>query len=99
MGGGAVGLERPDFHLAEPLAAVLGFAAERLLRDHGVGARGAGVDFVGDHVVEFDDVHTADGRAFGKGFAGAAVVELLLAVFGQPGFFKKFLDFGCRHAR
>src|SRR5215207_3716096 len=32
----AVGLERPDLHLAEPLAAELRLAAERLLRDQRV---------------------------------------------------------------
>ena len=33
----AVGLERPHFHLAEPLAAELRLAAQRLLRDQRVG--------------------------------------------------------------
>ena len=31
--GGAVGLQGPDFHLAEPLAAGAGLAAQRLLGD------------------------------------------------------------------
>jgi hypothetical protein len=36
--GGAVGLERPDLHLAEALAAELRLAAQRLLRDERVRA-------------------------------------------------------------
>src|SRR5687767_1391311 len=36
--GGAVGLQRPDFHFAEPLAAEPGLAAQGLLRDQRVRA-------------------------------------------------------------
>src|SRR5215469_3740352 len=36
--GGAVSLERPDLHFAETLAAELGLAAQRLLRDERVWA-------------------------------------------------------------
>src|SRR4029453_18877036 len=35
--GGAIGLERPHFHLAEPLAAELRLASQRLLGDGGEG--------------------------------------------------------------
>src|SRR3546814_564313 len=44
--GGAVGLQGPDLHLAETLAAELRLAAQRLLGDQAVGADGAGVDLV-----------------------------------------------------
>ena len=60
--GGAVGLERPDLHLAEALAAELGLAAERLLGDHRVRAGRTGVDLVVDQVGELQDVHVADRR-------------------------------------
>src|SRR5208283_5019802 len=46
--GGAVGLQGPDFHLAEPLTAEPSLAAQRLLGDQGVRAGGAGVDLVVD---------------------------------------------------
>ena len=36
--GGAVGLQGPDFHFTEALAAELGLAAQRLLSDHRVGS-------------------------------------------------------------
>src|SRR3970282_1117758 len=44
--GGAVGLQRPHLHLAEALAAELGLAAPRLLRDQRGRSGGAGVGFV-----------------------------------------------------
>src|SRR3989449_9164913 len=37
---GAIGLERPDFHLANTLAAELGFPAQRLLSDQRVVSNG-----------------------------------------------------------
>ena len=77
--GGAVGLERPHLHLAEPLAAELRLAAERLLRDERVRARRAGVDLVVDQVVELHHVHDADRHLVREGLAGAAVEEAGLA--------------------
>src|ERR671925_1053806 len=59
--GRAIGLERPDLHLAEALAAELGLAAERLLRDERVRARAPRVDLVVYEVEQLQDVHVADG--------------------------------------
>src|SRR5437899_5064670 len=56
----AVGLERPHLHLAEPLAAELCLAAERLLRDERVRARRARVDLVLDEVMQLHHVEVAD---------------------------------------
>src|SRR3990172_1193359 len=56
---GAVGLEGPDLHLAEPLAAELGLHAERLLGDEGIRPYGAGVYLVVHEVVELEHVHIA----------------------------------------
>src|SRR5262245_56975835 len=57
----AVGLERPDLHLAEALAAELRLAAERLLRDERVRSDGARVDLVVDQVRQLQHVDVADG--------------------------------------
>ena len=76
----AVGLERPDLHLAEALAAELGLAAEGLLGDHRVRAGRARVDLVVDHVGELEHVDVADRDRAVVGLAGAAVVERDLAV-------------------
>ena len=73
--GGAVGLHRPDLHLAEPLATELGLTAQGLLRDHRVGAGRAGVDLVVDEVVELEDVHVADRDRVRERLAGAAVEQ------------------------
>jgi hypothetical protein len=59
--GRAVGLHRPDFHLAEPLAAELRLAAQRLLGDQRVRADRARVDLVVDQVVQLQHVHDAHG--------------------------------------
>ncbi len=71
--GGTVGLQRPHFHFAEPLAAEPGLAAQRLLRDQRVGARAAGVDLVVDQVVQLEHVDVADRGLLLERFAGAAV--------------------------
>ena len=73
--GGAVGLHRPDLHLAEALATELGLTAQRLLRDHRVGAGAARVDLVVDEVVQLEDVHVADRDRLRERLAGAAVEE------------------------
>ena len=90
--GGAVGLQRPDFHLAEPLAAEAGLAAQRLLRDERVRARRAGVDLVVDQVVQLEHVDVADRHLLLERLAGAAVVEHALAVLGQAGFLQALAD-------
>ena len=68
--GGAVGLQGPDLHLAEALAAELGLAAQRLLGDQAVGAGGAGMDLIVNQVMELEVVHIADGDLGGELLAG-----------------------------
>src|SRR6185312_4453946 len=75
----AVGLERPDLHLAEALAAELSLAAQGLLRHERVGAGGARVDLVVHEMQELQDVHEADGHLLVEGFAGAPAEEAELA--------------------
>ena len=88
----AVGLERPDFHFAEALAAELRLAAERLLRDEAVGAGAAGVDLIIDEVVELEEVDPADRDVVIKLLAGAAVVQHALAVLTQAGLVERLAD-------
>ena len=97
--GRAVGLHRPDLHLAEPLAAELRLAAERLLRDERVGPDRAGVDLVVHQVVELEHVHDAHGDVLVERLAGAAVEEDRLARSGQPGELERALDVGSRPRR
>ena len=73
--GGAVRVQRPDFHLAEALTAELRLAAERLLGDERVRAGRAGVDLVVDEVEQLQDVDLADGDRLAERLAGAAVEE------------------------
>src|SRR5918994_1832 len=75
-----VGLEGPDLHLTEALAAELGLTAERLLGDHRVRAGAARVDLVVHEVVQLEDVHVAHGHRFRERLARAAVEE-----HGLPG--------------
>ena len=84
----AVAEERPHFHFAEALAAVLRLAAERLLGDERVRTDRAHVDLVLHHVMQFEDVHVADRDVLLERLAGAAVVELHLAVFVEAGFLR-----------
>src|SRR5882672_7841701 len=88
----AVGLERPDFHFAEALAAELRLAAERLLRDQAVRTRGAGVHLVVDQVVELQHVHVADRDRPVEALARAAVVEHGLPGLGQVRHLEQLLD-------
>ena len=57
--GGAVGLERPDLHFAEALAAELRLAAQRLLGDEAVRPDRTRVDLVVDQVVQLEHVDVA----------------------------------------
>ena len=82
--GRAVGLQGPDFHFAQPLAAKLRLAAQGLLGDQRVRARGACVDFFVHQVVQLEHVHDARGHPVFEGHARAAVVKGGLAVVGQP---------------
>src|SRR5262245_10891532 len=56
----AVRLEGPHLHLAEALPAELRLPAQRLLSDHRVRPRRAGVDLVVDEVGQLQDVDPAD---------------------------------------
>src|SRR5678816_983910 len=80
---GPVGLERPDLHLTEALAAELGLATERLLGDEAVRAGRPGVDLVLDEVVELEHVDVADGDRAVEDLAGPAIAEIDLAVLGE----------------
>ena len=77
--GRAVGLHRPDFHLAETLTAELRLATQRLLRDERVRPDRARVDLVVDQVVELEHVHDAHRDVLIERLAGAAVEEDRLA--------------------
>ena len=81
--GGAVGLHRPHFHLAETLAAELRLAAQRLLGDQRVRPDRARVDLVVDQVVQLQHVHDADGDVVVERLAGLAVEQRRLTVGGQ----------------
>ena len=89
---GAVGLERPDLHLPEALAAEARLAAEGLLGDEAVGARRAGVHLLVDEVVQLQHVHDADGHLLLEGSTGATVVELELAGRRQARLLEDLLD-------
>src|SRR6478609_484050 len=78
--GGAVGLEGPHLHLAEPLATELGLPAQRLLGDHRVGAGGPGVDLVVHEVGQLQDVDDAHRDGVVVGLTGTAVEQRRLAV-------------------
>ena len=88
----AVGLERPHFHFAEALAAVLGLAAQRLLGDERVRADRAGVDLVRHEMVQLHHVDVADHDLLVDFLAGAAVEERALARGRQLGLLQVFAD-------
>ena len=83
--GRAVGLHRPDFHLAETLTAELRLATERLLGDERVRTNRARVDLVVDQVVELEHVHDAHGDLVIERLAGPAVEEHRLAAGRETG--------------
>src|SRR5687767_15661041 len=77
----AVGLERPHFHFAEALAAELGLAAQRLLRDQRVRPDRPRVDLVVDQVAQLQHVDVADRDLLLERLTGHAVIQLGLAAF------------------
>ena len=81
----AVRFERPDFHLAETLAAVLRLAAERLLRDERVRTNRAGVNLVRHQMAQLHHVDVTDDHFLIEGVARPAVIEPRLAGFLHPG--------------
>src|SRR2546427_860577 len=79
----AVGFERPDLHLSEPLSAELRLAAQRLLGDQAVRPGRACVDLVLDQVGQLEHVDHAHGHRLVELLARAAVAKADLAVGGQ----------------
>ena len=75
----AVSFERPHFHFAETLAAVLGFAAQRLLRDERVRTDRARVNLVRHKMVQLHHVDVADDDLLIEFLAGAAIKQQALA--------------------
>ena len=90
--GGAVGLESPDLHLAEALAAELGLAAQGLLRDQRVGSDRPRVNLVVDQVRELQHVDVADRDLLLEGLPGHPVVEHRLAGVGKVRVLEELLD-------
>src|ERR1035437_9257320 len=88
----AVGLQGPDLHLAEPLAAELRLASQRLLGDEAVWACGTRVDLVLDQVVELEHVDDPDRDVVVEGVASAPVAQLDLAAAGQARALQLILD-------
>src|SRR5467141_5300292 len=89
----AVGLEGPNFHFAEALAAELRLAAERLLRDERVRADGARVNLVVDEMRELEHVDVTDGDRLVELVAAHAVEEVNLAGMRQTRDFEQVADF------
>src|ERR1022692_4444026 len=83
--GRAIGFQRPDLHLTEPLPAELRLPAEGLLRDHRVRPGGPGVDLVIDEVQQLEDVDVADRDRVLERLAGPAIEQIgLSARADQP---------------
>src|SRR5262249_54147195 len=90
--GRSVGLERPNFHLAEPLTAEAGLATQGLLGDQGIRASGPGVDFVVDQMVKLEHVNITNRHLLVELLAGATVEEYRLAVLGESGILETMAD-------
>src|SRR5215831_4446316 len=88
----AVSLERPHLHLAEPLPAELGLAAERLLGHQRVRADRAGVHLVVHEVGQLEDVDLADRHFLVEPPARAPIVEDGLARGRQARLLQVLLD-------
>jgi hypothetical protein len=70
-----VSFEGPNLHFAETLTTVLGFAPERLLSNKAVRSSRPSVEFIVDHVHEFDHVLDADANPFIETFASSSIIE------------------------
>src|SRR5262249_28367992 len=88
----AVGLERPDFHFPEALAAELRFTSQRLLGDQRVRSNGASVNLVIHQVRKFEHVDITYGYRLLELLSGHAVIEFRLARFRQACFAQHGLD-------
>src|SRR5262249_20949796 len=82
---GAVGLERPDLHLAEALAAVLRFTAKRLLGDKRIWSHRTGMNLVGHEVTELHHIDVANYHFLIERIAGATIKQARLSVLLDPG--------------
>ena len=71
----------------------MGFATQRLLRDEGIRSCSTCVQFIVDHVHEFNHVLDANRDTFGKRFTRSAVIKNRLSVFGNVGFLHEIEDF------
>src|SRR5688572_15545508 len=91
-------LERPDLHLSKALAAELGLAAQRLLRDERVGADRPRVDLVVDQVRQLEHVDVADRHLLLEVLTRHAVEELRLATLRQARLLEPVLDLRFRRA-
>src|SRR5487761_1983406 len=96
--GGAVGFERPHLHLAEPLAAELRLATQRLLRDEAVGASRAGMHLVFDQVGQLEHVDVANRHRGVEWLTRAPIIEPNLAFDGQVSLRQPLFDVGLRGA-
>src|SRR5450432_780812 len=90
----AVSLERPHFHLTEPLTAELCLTAQRLLGDHRVRTGRARVELVVDEVVQLQDVDVSDADRLGVELAASPVPQPRLAVLAY-----RALPVGVRQGR
>ena len=81
---------------------MLRLAAQRLLRHKRVGAGRTGVHFVGDEMVQFEEVDMAHGDFLSERFPGSAIVKdafsCLLATFRQIRLGEHLEDFILRRA-
>src|SRR5271169_626839 len=90
----AVGLERPNLHLAKPLAAELSLAAQRLLSDEAIGADRARMDLVINKVVQLHHIDITHRNLPIERLAGAAIDKGNLARGRQPRLFQHRHDVG-----
>ena len=74
-----IGLQGPDLHLTQTLAAELGLAAQGLLRHQRVRSDGTGMDFIGHQVMQLHHVHHPYRHIPVELLAGAAVPQPGLA--------------------
>ena len=79
--------------LPEALPAELGFPAQGLLGNQGIGTDGPGVDLIIHKVMQFEHVHRADGYHPFKCLSGPTVVQNSLPGAMQAGLFKELFYF------
>src|SRR4029077_10874790 len=82
--GSTIGLERPDLHLAEALAAILRFTAKRLLSDERIWAYRPRMNLVRHKVAELHHVDVANYDFLVERIAGATIEQTRLSVLLHP---------------